>query len=180
MSKVLQLRRGTTAETAVFTGHVGEVTVDTTTDSLVVHDNLTVGGHRQASEAYVQAAIANIDVSNLNVNLGNLQINNNTISSINTNANIDLEPNGTGNVNILGNLHISSAYLELGNSDEFVIRYAAAGIEGNPYNRINLSTSLAGNSNIAVSISSTTNRYMFFNPESGNIGINTRTPTKNF
>jgi hypothetical protein len=40
----LQLRRGTTAEHSTFTGLVGEVTVDTDKDTLVVHDGVTPGG----------------------------------------------------------------------------------------------------------------------------------------
>jgi len=40
----VQFRRGTTAEHATFTGAVGEVTVDTTKDVLVVHDGSTAGG----------------------------------------------------------------------------------------------------------------------------------------
>ena len=39
-----QLRRGTTAEHATFTGAVGEATVDTTKDTLVIHDGATAGG----------------------------------------------------------------------------------------------------------------------------------------
>lgn len=44
MASQLQLRRGTTAQHAVFTGAPGEITVDTTTKALVVHDGTTVGG----------------------------------------------------------------------------------------------------------------------------------------
>lgn len=44
MSKRIQLRRGTTAETNAFTGAVGEVTVDTDKKTVVVHDGTTVGG----------------------------------------------------------------------------------------------------------------------------------------
>ena len=40
----LQLRRGTTSEHSTFTGLVGEITVDTTKDTIVVHDGTTVGG----------------------------------------------------------------------------------------------------------------------------------------
>jgi hypothetical protein len=40
----LQLRRGTTSEHSTFTGLVGEVTIDTTKDTIVVHDGSTVGG----------------------------------------------------------------------------------------------------------------------------------------
>lgn len=44
MSTQVQFRRGTTAETNVFTGAVGEVTVDITKDTCVVHDGVTAGG----------------------------------------------------------------------------------------------------------------------------------------
>jgi len=46
MAKQLQLRRGTTAQHASFTGLVGEVTVDTDKDTLVVHDGSTAKGRR--------------------------------------------------------------------------------------------------------------------------------------
>ena len=45
MAKLLKLRRGTTTEHNSFTGAAGEVTVDTTTNGLVVHDGSTQGGH---------------------------------------------------------------------------------------------------------------------------------------
>lgn len=44
MARQVQLRRGTTAEHSTFTGAVGEVTVDTDKDVVVVHDGATVGG----------------------------------------------------------------------------------------------------------------------------------------
>jgi hypothetical protein len=44
MSTAVQLRRGTTTQHASFTGALGEVTVDTTKDTIVVHDGTTVGG----------------------------------------------------------------------------------------------------------------------------------------
>lgn len=44
MSKRIQLRRGTATEHNTFTGANGEVTVDTTNNTLRVHDGATVGG----------------------------------------------------------------------------------------------------------------------------------------
>lgn len=44
MAKELRLRRGTTAQHAAFRGAEGEVTVDVTKDTLVIHDGVTVGG----------------------------------------------------------------------------------------------------------------------------------------
>jgi hypothetical protein len=40
----LQLRRGTTVQHSTFTGLVGEITVDTDKDTIVVHDGSTAGG----------------------------------------------------------------------------------------------------------------------------------------
>ena len=45
MPTVVQIRRGTTAENNNFIGQSGELTVDTTTWSLRVHDSQTPGGH---------------------------------------------------------------------------------------------------------------------------------------
>lgn len=44
MASQLQLRRGTTAQHASFTGAAGELTVDTTKKTAVVHDGVTPGG----------------------------------------------------------------------------------------------------------------------------------------
>ena len=54
MPTILQLRRGTTAQHATFTGAEGEVTVNTTKDTLVVHDNSTAGGFEIVSIAATQ------------------------------------------------------------------------------------------------------------------------------
>jgi len=51
MAKLLQLRRGTTSQHNSFTGAVGEVTVDTDKDTLVVHDGSTQGGTPLAKAA---------------------------------------------------------------------------------------------------------------------------------
>lgn len=45
MATQVQFRRGSTGQTAVFTGAIGEVTVDTTKNVCVVHDGSTVGGY---------------------------------------------------------------------------------------------------------------------------------------
>lgn len=44
-SFAIQIRRGTTAQHSTFTGLEGEVTVDTTKDTLVIHDGVTAGGY---------------------------------------------------------------------------------------------------------------------------------------
>ncbi len=49
MADQLQLRRGTTAQTLLFTGAQGEVTVDTDKNALVVHNGSTAGGFQAAT-----------------------------------------------------------------------------------------------------------------------------------
>ena len=44
MPTVVQFRRGTTTQNNAFTGAEGELTVDTTLDTLRVHDGSTAGG----------------------------------------------------------------------------------------------------------------------------------------
>ncbi len=51
MATTLKLRRGTTTQHATFTGEEGEVTVDTTKDTVVVHDGSTAGGVPMARES---------------------------------------------------------------------------------------------------------------------------------
>jgi len=60
MSKLLQLRGGTTSEHATFTGALREVTVDTTKDTLVVHDGTTAGGHPLSTPSDVATALATL------------------------------------------------------------------------------------------------------------------------
>ena len=59
MAKAIQLRRGSTAEHSSFTGLVGEATVDTDKDTLVIHDGSTAGGHALAK------AGSNSDITSL-------------------------------------------------------------------------------------------------------------------
>lgn len=56
MPTQLQFRRGTTAQTASFTGATGEVTVDTDKQTLVVHDGSTSGGTPLSTEALATRA----------------------------------------------------------------------------------------------------------------------------
>lgn len=48
MAQEVRLRRGTADQHSTFTGAEGEVTVDTTNDTIRVHDGSLAGGHRLA------------------------------------------------------------------------------------------------------------------------------------
>ena len=60
MAKLLKLRRGTTAQHASFTGAEGEVTIDTTKDTAVVHDGAQAGGRPLAREDMSNVSSASI------------------------------------------------------------------------------------------------------------------------
>ncbi len=56
ISRQIQLRRGSTAEHAEFTGALGEVTFDTTAKTLRLHDGETPGGTPLARQSDLDAA----------------------------------------------------------------------------------------------------------------------------
>ena len=53
MAKQVQFRRGTTTEHGSFTGAVGEITFDTTLNTLRAHDGSTAGGTRLARHSEI-------------------------------------------------------------------------------------------------------------------------------
>lgn len=55
MTTAVQHRRGTTAEHSTFTGLEGEVTIDTTKDTAVIHDGALAGGYPLAKETLSNA-----------------------------------------------------------------------------------------------------------------------------
>ena len=55
MPTQVQFRRGTTTQNNSFTGAVGEISVDTTLDTIRVHDGSTAGGTRLAKFSEIQA-----------------------------------------------------------------------------------------------------------------------------
>ena len=73
MPTILQLRRGTTAENASYTGSVGELTVDTTLNKVIVHDGSTAGGatvgNLQGNIQLGKTAAGEIDTSSGNLTI---------------------------------------------------------------------------------------------------------------
>jgi len=63
MSEQLQLRRGTAAQVAAFTGAPGEIVIDTTNNRLVVQDGATAGGWAAARLGEVAARRAVADAA---------------------------------------------------------------------------------------------------------------------
>jgi len=57
MSTQIQRRRGTTSEHSTFTGAAGEITIDSTKNTVVVHDGSTQGGIPLAKESALAATV---------------------------------------------------------------------------------------------------------------------------
>ena len=57
MSTQIQRRRGTTSEHSSFTGAAGEITIDSTKNTIVVHDGSTQGGFPLAKESALAATV---------------------------------------------------------------------------------------------------------------------------
>ena len=70
MAKIVKKRRGTTAEHSTFTGAIGELTVNTDLDTVVVHDGVTVGGFslaRSDGSNLTGSSAGSIGLSELNI-----------------------------------------------------------------------------------------------------------------
>ena len=67
MTTAVQRRRGTSTEHSTFTGLDGEITVNTTTYTLHIHDGATVGG-----VALAKADGSNIVTSSIDINGGTI------------------------------------------------------------------------------------------------------------
>ena len=102
MATQLQLRKGTTAETSTFTGAEGEVTVDTTKNTLVVHDGVTAGGHPLMNEISYGVGNERLNVTSSRVlgttytnTSGTLKMVNVKVQLVSTNANVILYEGGS-------------------------------------------------------------------------------------
>ena len=65
MSRVLQIRRGTTAQNNNFTGMAGEITYDTEAKTIRVHDGTTLGGVTLARADEIPASGSEFDIDSV-------------------------------------------------------------------------------------------------------------------
>jgi len=73
MSTQIQRRRGTTSEHSTFTGAAGEITIDSTKNTVVVHDGSTQGGTPLAKESALAATVGALtDVTITSVGAGEI------------------------------------------------------------------------------------------------------------
>jgi len=99
MAKLLKLRRGTTTQHGSFTGAEGEVTIDTTKDTAVVHDGSTTGGRALARED-----LNNVSSSTIAGRLSNDSIAVSKIAAGTLPSDVKIQ-----DANVSGNLTIESA-----------------------------------------------------------------------
>ena len=96
MPTILQLRRGTTAENAAYTGAAGEITVDTTLNKVLLHDGSTAGGAATVGNLQGNIQLGKTGTDEIDTASGNL-----TIDSAGGTITLD------DNVTISGNLTVS-------------------------------------------------------------------------
>ena len=147
MAKLLKLRRGTTTQHASFTGAEGEVTVDITKDTAVVHDGAQAGGRPLAREDMSNVSSASIagrlgtdsiattkiaagalptDVTVADANIsGNLTIVNADVTSTAAIAGTKISPDfGSQNIDTSGYIEVGSASSRFANNQ---LKFNSAG-----------------------------------------------------
>ena len=128
MAKQIQLRRGSTTEHTTFVGAVGEVTVDTTKDVVVVHDGITSGGVPGARQIDITAA--NAAIATLTANVGLLRVDVNS-----------LDPGGAAAAQSQLRANITAANVKIANLESNAVVQAT---------QINTLTSDLGGANSAI------------------------------
>jgi hypothetical protein len=79
MTAQVQFRRGTTVQHATFTGALGEVTLDTDKDILIVHDGSTAGGISKLVSETATQTLTNKTLTSPTFT-GNMTVDNFTVS----------------------------------------------------------------------------------------------------
>jgi hypothetical protein len=123
MAKLLKLRRGTTTQHGSFTGAEGEVTIDTTKDTAVVHDGSQAGGRPLAREDLTNVSSSTIAGRLNNDSIAPSKIGSGTLPSDVTIADANIAGNltiATGDINndavTFGKIQNISAGRMLGNT----------------------------------------------------------------
>jgi hypothetical protein len=105
MAQEVQLRRGTTTEHNTFTGAAGELTVDTTKNTAVIHDGSTAGGYPLQKEGVAGDLNSLTDVTIVSIQNNDLLMYNSVATKWqNTNLGVTVTPTLTGDPSITGGL----------------------------------------------------------------------------
>jgi len=146
MSTQVQYRRGTAAQNNAFTGVLAEITVDTTSLTLRVHDGINAGGSNIATVAYVDNAIGSLSANSITDGTSNVRIispNGNVAVSVAGNANVGVF-SGSGLV-VTGSIEATNGFIGL---DATAIANGTANVR--TFENANVTVSAAGNANVLV------------------------------
>jgi hypothetical protein len=120
MTTAVQRRRGTTTEHSSFTGLEGEISVNTTKDTLVVHDGSTVGGFELA-----RADGSNFVASTVDINGGT--IDGTTIGSSSASTGAFTTLTATGEITANGGIALGdNDKATFGDSDDLQIYHSSS------------------------------------------------------
>ena len=118
MSTQVQFRRGTTGETSGFTGAIGEVTVDTSKKTCVVHDGATAGGFPLLRQDGVNSSLSSGSLASpalkfaSSANTGIYSPSTGAVSFVN-NGVASLTIDSSGSVTVSGNLTVNGSFNSL-------------------------------------------------------------------
>ena len=155
MAKQLQLRRGTTAQHSTFTGAVGEVTIDTSKDVVVVHDGATAGGFPSQKELVSGTNIKTVNSTTL-LGSGNIAVQETLVSGTNIKTINNSTILGSGNIDV-----VSAGMITGGTTNQVLAKNSSTDydtkwysvqdtlVSGTNIKTVN-STTLLGSGNIAV------------------------------
>ena len=126
--------RNNLSNVSTYVGQAGRLFYDGVTGVLKISDGITPGGSNVQLPVATTTLLGGIkagpganvatdgtltiDTTGLPLSIGNIQITNSTISATNANADLNLVSNGTGNVELVGNVQFSTT---------------AEGVSGSPY-----------------------------------------------
>ena len=126
MAKKLQLRRGTTSQHNTFTGAEGEVTIDTTKDTAVVHDGSTAGGTPLAKEDMSNVSSSDIAGRLSNDSIAPSKIGSGTLPSDVTVASANLVDGTIVNADVNASAAIAQSKLNIANATTSAAGYQSA------------------------------------------------------
>jgi hypothetical protein len=166
MTTAIKRRRGTTTEHATFTGLEGELTIDTTKETVVVHDGATAGGFPLAREVN--------PILNGNVTTTGLNFDSNTLVIDATNNRVGVGTAGPAyTLDALGSVRLRTGatgtpvIVETGGTSQGTLRFGSGGTE----------YSINSGADYLGTIFNTNSAERMRITDAGNVGIGTNSPS---
>jgi len=166
MSTQIQYRRGTSAEHELFTGAAGEITVDTTENSVRVHDGSTLSGTLLAKKATVNAinsyATSGFTHANSAYNKANSAYDHANTKFASAGGTISGDVNVTGNLTVTGYQVYSNTTVSL-IADNIITLNAAINQASAPTSNAGIEIDRGSSTNTSILWNETTDKWTFTN-----------------